>query len=347
MMAREMRQQPDAVADTLDGLMPRRPEIERLVGSRRNLLFVGRGSSDNAATYGRYLLEIHAGIRGAMFAPSVATLYEAELDLRDTAMVSLSQSGATEEIVEVQEWGARHGAVTVAVTNDESSALAAAAQLTLPTRAGEERAVPATKSYLAQMAAMAVLGSALSHDRIGLDQNAVRLPVEVDRLLDERGGIDASVEALRDARDLIVTGRGLLLGTAQEVALKLEETCLRPVRGLSYADLRHGPIAAAGAQTAVLMIAPDSGPVIGPLVSLAGELRTRGVLATLCLGGDDALAATADIGVAGPRLGEALAPVAAVVPGQVIAECLARRLGHDVDAPRGLSKVTQTDAMRQ
>ncbi len=147
-MAREIAEQPDAVRRTLDALLPRRDAVRALAADRRRVLLVARGSSDNAAVYGRYLLETHAGVEAAPAAPSVATHYRAPLDLRDSLVVSLSQSGATEEIVETQEWARERGAATLAVTNVADSPLAQQADLALVTRAGPELAVPATKSYL-------------------------------------------------------------------------------------------------------------------------------------------------------------------------------------------------------
>ena len=116
---------------------------------------MARGSSDNAAVYGRYLVETHLGISAALAAPSVATHYHARLDLSDTLVVTISQSGRTEEIVEVQRWAREQKAATIAISNDSESPLATEADVPLTTQAGVERAVPATKSYTSQVAAVA------------------------------------------------------------------------------------------------------------------------------------------------------------------------------------------------
>lgn len=157
LMAAEIAEQPDAIARTLDALLPERERLRRLVSGRRQVLLVARGSSDNAGVYGRYLLEVHAGRGAALAAPSLATHYAVRRDLSDSVVVSLSQSGQTAEIIETQQWAAACGARTIAVTNDPASPLAAAADLPLVTAAGLERAVPATKSYTAQLTAIAVL----------------------------------------------------------------------------------------------------------------------------------------------------------------------------------------------
>jgi glucosamine--fructose-6-phosphate aminotransferase (isomerizing) len=341
-MAAEVAEQPAAVDRTLSALLPRRSQVRQLASGRRHVLFVARGSSDNAAVYGRYLLETHAGVQAGLAAPSVATHYRAALDLSDTVVVSVSQSGSTEEIVAAQAWAARCGARTVAVTNVAGSPLAAAADLALVTEAGPERAVPATKTYTTQLVAMAVLATALAPDPAALDADLARIPAEIDHLLQRRSGVAAAVARLAGAAETLVSGRGLAMGTALEVALKLEETCLRPVRGLSYADLRHGPIAVVDADVVAVLVAAPGGPLVDGLTELAGDLRARGA-GTVGIGGTAAFAAACDVPVAGPALPEPLAPIGLVVPAQVVVEELARRLGLDPDAPRGLSKVTQTD----
>ncbi len=342
-MAREIAEQPEAVARTLEVLLPVRPELARLAAGTRHVLFVARGSSDNACVYGRYLVETHAHRMAGLAAPSVATHYHAEVDLGDALVVCVSQSGETREIVETLEWATARGARTVAVTNDGSSPLAQAADLTLETHAGRELAVPATKTYTTQLAAMAVLATALAPEPTALDRHLHRAPGEMDRLVRERAGIDDAAQALVQSAEILVSGRGLLFGTALEVALKLEETCLRPVRGLSYADLRHGPIAVVDADVVAVVVAAPDGPVVSGLTEVAIDLRDRGAR-TIGIGGDAAFADACSLAVPGPELPEMVAPLATVVPGQLMVEALARRLGLDPDSPRGLSKVTQTDA---
>lgn len=343
-MAREIAEQPEALARTLDSLRPLRSDLQALAGNARSVLFVARGSSDNAAVYGRYLLEVHAGRVSGLAAPSVATHYGAALDLSDSIVVSVSQSGETQEIVETQAWAARNGARTVAVTNDAASSLAAAADVALVTDAGKELAVPATKSYTAQLAAMAVLAGGLANHPTALDADLDRVPTEVERLIAERAAVDAAAEALASTAEALVSGRGLTFGTALEAALKLEETCLRPVRGLSYADLKHGPIAVVDAEHVALLVSAADGPMVPGMTELAHDLRRRGAASVVGIGGNAEFAAALDVAVPGPDLPEAVAPLALIVPAQLIVETLARRLGLDPDAPRGLSKVTQTDA---
>jgi glucosamine--fructose-6-phosphate aminotransferase (isomerizing) len=339
-MAQEIAEQPDAVRRTLTALRPQQAEIRALLAGRRRVLFAARGSSDNAAIYGRYLLETQAGLAGALVSPSVATHYRARLDLSDAVVVSVSQSGATEEIVTTQEWARECGAATLAVANVADSPLVSAADLALVTRAGPEVAVPATKTYLTQLVAMAVLVGALLDEPGELDAQLDRAPGEIERLL--LVPVGEAVAALHDADYAVVSGRGLMMGTALETALKLEETCKRPVRGYSYADLRHGPISVVTqGMTALLVAAPD-GPLAAALVDLAADLAARGAR-VVGIGGDAAFARACAVHVPGPDLTEAVAPLGAIVPGQRIVESLALALGLDPDNPEGLAKVTSTD----
>ena len=341
-MAQEIAEQPAAVRRTLAALLPCRPALEELFEGRRRVLFAARGSSDNAAVYGRYLLETHAGVPGGLLSPSVATHYGTRLDLSDALVVSVSQSGATEEIVTTQAWARDCGAATVAVANVADSPLVSAADLALVTEAGPEMAVPATKTYLTQLVAMAVLGTALAPDPTALDADLDGVADEVDALLAQPDGVDDAVAALQNTDYTVVSGRGLMMGTALETALKLEETCLRPVRGYSYADLRHGPISVVTTGMTALLVAAPDGPLVAPMTELAGDLTARGAT-VIGLGGDAAFQAACARHVHGPALPETLAPLGAIVPAQLVVESLARALGLDPDAPRGLAKVTTTD----
>jgi len=355
-MAAEIAEQPDAVGRTVDALWPLRAAIAELGAGARHVLFLARGSSDNAATYGRYLCEVHAGRAASLGAPSLATHYRASTDLGGVLAVGLSQSGETEEIVAALRWAAGRGARTVAVTNAADSALAAAADLALVTAAGRERAVPATKTYTTQLAALAVLASALGPADHAFDAAMARVPAAIAAMLgtaadaEQLAGVLAATRAGGSrseaatpmwAGGMVVSGRGLAYSTALELALKLEETCYLPAIGLSHADLVHGPIAVLGPGTPALLVAAGDGPVLPGMTALARSVAQRGGRA-YGIGGDDAFKAACAAALPGPDLPEALAPMALVVPGQLLVEALARRLGLDPDQPRGLTKVTQT-----
>lgn len=342
-MAREIADQPEALARTLDGVLPLRPEIGKLAEGRRWLLFIARGSSDNAATVARYLAEIHSGWSAALAAPSVATLYGAHRDLSDTLAVAVSQSGSTQEIVDTCTWAKEQGAATIAITNVDGSPLSQVADLTLLTQAGQEFAVPATKTFTTQVAALTALVDALAPEQGTLDADFARVPEVASAMLQTDAGVlDQMADVLSKTDEVLSSGRGITFGTTLEAALKLEETCLRPVRGLSYADLKHGPMAIVDAELATVLVAGPDGPTLPGLIDLAAQVRGTGS-PVLGFGGNAEFRQACDLAVPGPELPEQLAPITLPIPVQLLVERLARKLGLDPDQPRGLKKVTQTD----
>jgi glutamine---fructose-6-phosphate transaminase (isomerizing) len=397
-MRAEIAEQPEALRRTFEALLSQAGELEALGRATRQVLFIARGSSDNAAVYGQYLCSARAGRLASLASPSLATVYRADLDLRGVLAVAVSQSGATEEIVSTLEWARRCGARTIAVTNVAGSPLTEFADIPLITQAGEEFAVPATKTYTTQLAAMAVLAHALHRpgtSRVGADavpggvggvdgggvgppgrgpgSGGVEAPghgpggggVEAPRRGPGGGGVEAddllgvpeAVGAMLGAADaaeglaqrlvgveaLVVSGRGFAYSTALELALKLKETCYLTAVGLSYADLVHGPIAVVDRRTPALLVAAGNGPMLPEMTALARRIAGTGA-DVHGIGGDPEFAAACRSTLPGTSLPEHLAPFALVVPGQLLAEALARARGIDPDAPRGLDKVTQTDA---
>lgn len=341
-MRAEIGEQPEALRRTLDGLYPRMADLETLAKATRQVLFIARGSSDNAAIYGRYLAESRAGRLGTMAAPSIAIAYKSRLDLTGVLAVAISQSGHTEEIVETLGWAADCGARTVAVTNREGSPLAELAEVALITQAGEELAVPATKTYTTQLAALAVLGVSIGAEVDAADLRDV--PDEVARLIEvteESAALPAIVEQLARVPGAVVSGRGIAFGTALELGLKLKEACYLHAMGLSYADLLHGPIAVVDADTPAILVAADEGPALPGMITLARRVTGAGSRA-YGVGGGEGLAEACAHALPGPALPEWTAPLGLIVPGQILVESLARRLGIDPDTPRGLNKVTQT-----
>jgi glucosamine--fructose-6-phosphate aminotransferase (isomerizing) len=338
-MRTEIGQQPAALRATLDALMPRGGEAAALARDCRQVLFIARGTSDNAAVYGSYLLQAHAGMLATLASPSIATEYHARMDLSGVLAVALSQSGATEEIVETLDWARECGARTLAITNGGGSPLTQVADVAFVTAAGAELAVPATKTFTTELAALAVLAIALGAD---LDPGLLRsVPDEIERMLAAPPDLAPMVSELAGASGVVVSGRGHAYAAALELALKLKEACYLHAMGLSWADLLHGPIAVVDAATPAIIVAADSGPALPGSIELARRVVAAGARA-YAIGGGPGLAEASSLAVPGPRLPEWLAPLGLIVPGQLLTEALSRRLGIDPDSPRGLSKVTQT-----
>jgi glutamine---fructose-6-phosphate transaminase (isomerizing) len=295
---------------------------------------VARGSSDHAAVYGRYLLELASGRPVALAAPSLHTLYRVSADYGGQLVVAVSQSGQTPEIVTTLRLLCTAGGRGLAITNDPTSDLAEAAEAVIELGAGEELAVPATKTVTAQLAAFAILACALGPVPFSRAE-LTSVPSWVGQVLDDPGPASAAAEALVDASRLIVVARGFMYAAALETALKIEETCSLFADGYSAADLRHGPIAAVTSSFPVVaLVAP--GPAYQDVVELVADLRARGAHVLTVAPDDDA-----DLPL--PQgMPETLAPIVAVVRAQQLARALALRLGHDPDRPTGLTKVTAT-----
>jgi glucosamine--fructose-6-phosphate aminotransferase (isomerizing) len=338
-MRTEIAEQPAALRATIDALLPAAAEAAALAGDTRQVLLIARGTSDNAAVYGSYLIQTRAGRLATLASPSIATTYRSRVDLSGVLAVALSQSGQTEEIVATLAWARDCGARTLAITNGPGSPLAQTADVAFVTQAGIERAVPATKTFTTQLAALAVLAIGLGAD---LDPGELRqVPDEIEALLARPADLDPVVGELAEDRGVVVSGRGLAYAAALELALKLKEACYLHAMGLSYADLLHGPIAVVDARTPAILMAADSGPTLDGTVELARRVVGAGARA-YGIGGGDRLAAACSRALPGPRLPEWLAPMGLIVPGQLLTEALSRRLGLDPDHPRGLSKITQT-----
>ncbi len=338
-MRTEIAEQPAALRATINALLPRAGEAAALARDTRQVLLIARGTSDNAAVYGGYLIQAHAGRLATLASPSIATVYRSRIDLSGVLAVALSQSGQTEEIVETLDWARACGARTLAITNGAGSRLARAAEVAFVTEAGTERAVPATKTFTTQLAALAVLAIGLG---ARLDPGELRrAPDEVEAMLDSPPDLEPVVAGLAADRGVVVCGRGLAYAPALELALKLQEACYLHAMGLSYADLLHGPIAVVDAQTPAILLAAGSGPTLDGPVDLARRVTGAGARA-YGIGGGDRLAVACTRALPGPRLPEWLAPIGLIVPGQLLTEALSRRLGLNPDRPRGLSKVTQT-----
>jgi len=342
LMRREIAEQPEALQRTLVAHRRLVPDIRAIARDCRQVLFIARGSSDNAAVYGQYLCAVHGGRLATLASPSIATTYRARVDLRGVLAVAVSQSGATEEIVETLRWARSCGARAVAVTNVAGSPLTEIAEVALVTEAGQELSVPATKTYTTQLAALAVLGLALSDDDRSLDA-LDRVPEAVAGMLDTAAAAAELAARLTYVERLVVSGRGYASSTALELALKLKEACYVSALGLSYADLLHGPIAVVAPDTPTMLVAAGDGPVLPGMTALAARVADAGSH-VYGIGGDRDFAEACRATLPGPDLPEHLSPIALIVPGQLLVEALARAKGIDPDAPRGLRKVTQTQA---
>lgn len=304
----------------------------------RYLILAGRGSSDNAARYGQYLLGSHARLSTGLAAPWLFAGDFEPPSLSDGGVVAISQSGGSPDVAAVLAGARKQGRPAIAITGNPDSAVARAAQLVVPLGVGEERSVAATKSYTASLHALAQLALALRPDAM-MARELARLPGALTELALSELAERERFDALDAASHITVVGRGLNYATAHELALKLRELSGTPAEAFSPPDLLHGPVAALGRSTCLWLVSAGGGRQLD--AETAAALRTRAGT-TVVVSDDEALLAGADIAVPLPRQPAWLAPFAAVVPGQVAALRLAELRGVDVDRPHGLKKVTLT-----
>lgn len=341
LMLQEIAEQPAALEKTIG---EEAGKIQRLGNSiaRRDLdliVLVARGSSDNAALFGRYLLEITTGIPVSLSAPSVHTLYQAKLNLKHAMVIGVSQSGEGEDINLVMENARAGGAFTIGITNEPGSSMVNLVDETLLMHGGRERSVAATKTFTGQMILFYMLAGALAGSRAALKYQEI--PLLVERALEQKPAMVELVQRYVFMENCVVVGRGLAYANAYEFALKLMETCYVVAERFSSADFLHGPVAMIERHFPVILFAPPGVMLAGTkdLIRRLQELRAD----TLTITGDLDAAAMCSRSIIMPReIDEFLAPIPYIVPAQLFAALLAEAKGLDPDAPRSLSKVTRT-----
>jgi glutamine---fructose-6-phosphate transaminase (isomerizing) len=310
-----------------------------------HVVVAARGTSDNAARYANYLWGAANRLPVTLASPSLFSLYGQPPRLRDSLVVGISQSGQSPDIVGVLAEGRRQGQPTVAITNAPDSPLAQAADYVVDIGAGVETAVAATKSYTAQLLAIAMLSVAWRPEReraLAAAELAV-LPDQITALLALDEQIAQFATRYRYMQQCVVLGRGYNYATAFEWALKIKELAYVVAEPYSSADFRHGPIAIVEPGFPVLAVAP-SGGVQADMAALLKRLRTEHGAELLVVSDEVTLLATAVAPVPIPAgLPEWLSPLAYIVPAQLFCYHLTRLKGYDTEFPRGLRKITRTE----
>ncbi|QFU17750.1 SIS domain-containing protein [Microvirga thermotolerans] len=336
-MLREAREAPDVVAR----LLAINADLCRDLGRRLRAspppfaVTCARGSSDNAATFAKYLLEIHSGLVTASVGPSVTSVYEARPRMRNALFLAVSQSGRSPDILNLAQAGRADGALTVALVNDTSSPLAETCEIVLPLHAGPEKSVAATKSFIAALAASLQLVAHWSEDR--------ELLAALDGLPDalaKSAALDWSdaLPLLKDADNLFVVGRGVGFAMAQETALKLKETSGIHAEAMSAAELMHGPWTLAGAHFPVLVLSQRDETLSGvnDLVTKLSEQNVPVIVAGAAEGPATVTLPSLE------GLHPFIAPLALIQSFYPLVNAIAQARGRDPDNPPRLRKVTET-----
>jgi len=351
-MLEEIREQPAALDRTLRGGLRAAAALGHVVAARRPklILLAARGTSDNAAQFGRYLLEITTGIPVSLAAPSILTLYKTSVNLKDALVVAISQSGESTDTNLVLEQARSQGAITVGITNESASPLARLASHVFLVRASRERSVAATKTYTGQLLQLYLLAHSLG-GKISIE-DLYRLPEWTEAALALEPEIGARVERFRFMERAVVVGRGLNYSNAFEFALKLMETCYIVAERFSSADFLHGPIAMVEQSFPMFVFAPSgvTWPGTRDLLARLTALQAETLIIT-DRSNREAIRLYPRAVVLPARLGRSprsrspedlYTPIPYIVPAQIFAAALARLKGHNPDRPRTLTKVTRT-----
>jgi glucosamine--fructose-6-phosphate aminotransferase (isomerizing) len=342
-MLEEIREQPAALQRTLES---ERAAIEqlraRLERKRpRFIMLAARGTSDNAAQFGRYLLEITTGIPVTLAAPSIFTLYKAPFQFDDVMVIAISQSGESTDTNLVLERAREQGALTIGITNEESSTLARLAETTLLVRARKEQSIAATKTYTGQLLMFYLIANALGAP-IKLDDLA-RLPEMAQRAIELESDIAARAERYRFMERTIVVGRGLNYANAFEFALKMMETCYIVAERFSAADLLHGPIAMIEPSFPSFLFTPAGVTWTGMKETLEKLMQLDAETLIITDQNNPEALKISNRAVCLPmKLEELYTPIPYIIPAQIFAASIAAEKGLNPDRPRTISKVTRT-----
>ncbi|MGZ6343967.1 MAG: SIS domain-containing protein [Candidatus Limnocylindrales bacterium] len=338
----EIGEQPAVAARILDASRPRLAKVAASLRRRQIELVViaARGTSDHAAIYAQYVLGIRHRLPVALATPSALSLYGVAPHFGNALVIGISQSGASPDIVGVIDAARAQGAPTLAFCNEPSSPLAGAAEHVVELLAGPERAVAATKTYTAELLAIALLSAALAPDR-ETDAALDALPGALEQALAVEPLVADIALRQADLASCVVLGRGYDYATVREWALKLKELAYVAAEPYSAADFEHGPLALVQPGYPVLAVA--SGRAAAGLGELLGRLRAEYRADVLVVSDQAALRAVSPDAIPLPeRLPDWLLPIVSIVPGQLHAYHLTRAKGLDTETPRHLQKVTRT-----
>lgn len=339
LMLTEIAEQPDVLERTIAAERDKLVKIGDFLRQKDIdlIVLVARGSSDNAALFGRYLLEITTGIPVSLSAPSVYTLYNAKLRLKRAVVIGVSQSGEGDDINHVLEAANDAGAFTIGITNEAGSTMARLTDETLLIHAGREKSVAATKTYTGQMLHFYMLASVVGDKRIDYS----RIPEYTSKALELKEQVEEIVQRYAFMENCVVVGRGMNYGNSYELALKLMETCYVVAERFSSADFFHGPLAIVERRFPVILFGP-SGVTKKSNIDLLHRLKELNA-DSLSITNDNEIAGLSSRGIRMPAgLDEFLSPIPFIVPAQLFAAYLAEAKGLDPDAPRSLAKVTKT-----
>lgn len=338
----EIFEQPQVVRNLLDSQQPITEKLASAIKERNitHIVIAARGTSDNAGLYAKYVLGVNNRLLVMLATPSLYTLYHSPPRFGQALVLGISQSGKSPDIVSVLAEAKTQGNLTAVITNNPDSPLAEQGDFVIDLMAGEELAVAATKTYTAELAAIALLSAKLANEQQMLSA-LEQIPANISATLSMSETVAACAEHYLSMRYAAVIGRGFNYATAFEAALKLKEMSYTIVEPYSSADFMHGPLALLEPGYPVIMFA-----VTGATVAESEQFfRTLAnhEAAIIAVSDIPGLLARSKYPLSLPvTVPEWLSPLTAIIPGQLFAMHLAHQRGFDVDSPRGIQKVTET-----
>ena len=334
MMAEEMDEQAEVVERMLVANRAKQRLLAEAATGVSHVVVAARGTSDNAARYAQYVWGARNRLSVGLTTPSLFGILAAPPSLTGALVVGISQSGQSPDLVEVLTHARRQERPTVAITNDLNSPLAAAAEVVIDLCAGPERAVAATKTYTAELAAVAACSVAFG----GGDQELMALVPPLRAAVVDSARHASAVAGLVESDRCVIVGRGFHHATVHEWALKLQELTYILAQPFSAADFLHGPVAVVEEGFPVLAVV-TAGPTESQMRDVVEAMQARGAHVVTLSDVDDAIG---DVAVRLPRVEPWLSPIVAAPYIQHLSRALALARGLDPDAPRGLTKVTRT-----
>ncbi|NJD03830.1 MAG: SIS domain-containing protein [Ruminiclostridium sp.] len=342
LMWKEILEQPEALERCHVKNAPVIKEIVRAVKSKnvKQVVLAARGTSDHAAGYGKFVIELLLGIPVSLAASSIFTVYQGNMNFENCLVIGVSQSGRAADELEVMRSAKKNGAVTVGITNNAESEIAHESEYFLNCEAGLEKSVAATKTFGAQIFLLAALAAEWAENK-NIQREIYRLPERISQVYDVSEAIGSKVERYRFMNECFVLARGINYAISLEAALKIQETTYVRAKAFATSDFQHGPIAMIDRDIPVFIFAPD-GPSLKDVTGMIEKMRNEQIETIVISNRTDIL----DLGTTAFRIpdtsNDIISPFFNVIVAQMFACKLALAKGLNPDCPRGLNKVTVT-----
>lgn len=338
-MQQEIFSEPSMMKRTIAACTPVLADIAKAFKQRNitNIVTMARGTSDNAATVFSFVCPLKTGIKVGKYHPSLTTVYDCNVDMKNTCMVVISQSGMSKDTIAVMDKAMKNGALTVAVTNNAQSPIAKNADFHLFMDVEEEKSVAATKTYIGELFALYMLAEALGGN---LDCDMNKLADRIQEILNLNPEIEKVAKKLYTKNNFIILSRGTMLGTGDECALKLTECCYLFNRSYSSANFMHGPLSLLDDKANVILLAPDC-ECKQEFIDMTKRAKGLGANLTVFSDVPEILELATDK-IVMPKANTVEAPVLYGTAISLLALNIGLAKGLNVDTPRNLNKVTIT-----